>query len=65
MPLAGSLYRFGSRDSDGGEDRSTLHRRAIEKAARNKYDAEKLEARTDATIIVTEADMASSLSRKM
>jgi hypothetical protein len=58
-------HRFGSRDSDGDQDSFKLHRQAIEQAASNKYDAGKLEAHTDATITVTETDMASSLSRKM
>jgi hypothetical protein len=58
-------YRFGSRDSDGDEDKFKLHRQEIESAASNKYDAGKLEAHADVTIIVTEADVASSLSRKM
>jgi hypothetical protein len=58
-------YTFDSRDRSGDEERFKLHRQAIEKAASRKYDAGKIEAHTDATVVVTEADMASSLSRKI
>jgi Protein of unknown function (DUF1488) len=56
-------YRFGSSDGDGETFR--LHREAIEKAASDKYDAGMVEPQTDATVVVREVDMASSLSRKM
>jgi Protein of unknown function (DUF1488) len=58
-------FRFDSSDRDGDEKAFELHREAIEKAASDKYDAGIVEPHTDATVIVTEADMASSLSRKM
>jgi hypothetical protein len=58
-------YRFGSRDRCGDEVRFKLHRQVIEKAASNKYDAGMIEDHADAAVVVTEADMASSLSRKM
>jgi hypothetical protein len=58
-------YRFGSTDRAGDEDRFKLHREAIEEAVSIKYDAGMIEAHTDAAVVVTEADMASSLSRKM
>jgi hypothetical protein len=58
-------YRFGSRDRNGDEERFKHHRQEIEKAASNKYDAGMIEDHADAAVVVTEADMASSLSRKM
>ena len=58
-------YRFGSRDRNSDEQAFKLHREAIEKAASDKFDARMLESHTDATVIVTEIDLASSLSRKM
>jgi hypothetical protein len=58
-------YRFGSGDRDGDEKAFMLHRETIEKAASNKFDAGMIEPHTDATVIVTEADMESSLSRKI
>lgn len=58
-------YRYGSADLDGDKKAFELHREAIEKAASEKFDAGMIEPHTDATVIVTEADMASSLSRKM
>jgi hypothetical protein len=58
-------YRFGSSDPDGDGETFMLHREAIEKAASDKYDAGMVEPHTDATVVVEEADMASSLSRKM
>jgi Protein of unknown function (DUF1488) len=57
-------YRFGSRDRDSDEESFKLHREAIEKAASDKYDAGMTEAHTDATVVVTDADLASPLSRK-
>jgi hypothetical protein len=56
-------FRFGSSDCDG--ETFELHREAIEKAASDKYDAGMVEPHTDATVVVNEVDMASSLSRKM
>jgi hypothetical protein len=58
-------YRFGSSDRDGDGETFRLHREAIEKAASDKYDAGMVEPPTDATVVVREVDMASSLSRKM
>jgi hypothetical protein len=58
-------YRFGSSDGDGDGETFRLHREAIEKAASDKYDAGMVEPQTDATVVVREVDMASSLSRKM
>jgi hypothetical protein len=58
-------YRFDSRDRDGDEKAFELHREAIEKAASDKFDAGMVESHTDATVIVTDEDMASPLSRKM
>jgi hypothetical protein len=58
-------HRFGSSDPDGDGETFKLHREAIEKAASDKYDAGILEPHTDATVIVGEVDMASSLSRKI
>ena len=58
-------YRFGSSDCDGDGATFKLHREAIEKAASDKYDAGMVEPHTDATVVVGEIDMASSLSRKM
>ena len=57
-------HRFDSRDRDGDEESFRLHRAAIEQAASYKYDAGMRESHTDATIVVTEVDLASPLSRK-
>jgi hypothetical protein len=58
-------YRFGSSDRDGDGETFRIHREAIEKAASDKYDAGIVEPHTDATVVVREVDIASSLSRKM
>jgi hypothetical protein len=58
-------HRFGSHDRDGDEESFKLHRDAIEEAASYKYDAGMIEPHTDATVVVTEADLASPLSRKI
>ena len=58
--------RFGSNGQpEENEKAFRLNRVAIEEAASNKYDAGKIEPRIDPKIIVTAADMASPLSRKM
>jgi hypothetical protein len=58
-------HRFGSGDREGDERAFRLHREAIEQAASAKFDAGLVESHTDATVIVTEDDMASPLSRKI
>jgi Protein of unknown function (DUF1488) len=57
-------FRFGSRDREGDEARFKLYRHAIERAASDKYDAGLIEKHTDATVVVTDVDLASALSRK-
>jgi hypothetical protein len=51
--------------STRSEKRFKRHRQAIERVANDKYDAGMIEDHADAAVVVTEADMASSLSRKM
>ena len=58
-------YRFGSQDREGDEEAFRLHREVIEQAASDKYDAGMTEAHSDATVVVTDADLASPLSRKI
>jgi len=58
-------YRFGSRDESSDAIVFARYHKEIEQAASEKYDAGKIEPHTDATVIVREADMASSLSKKM
>lgn len=58
--------RFGSNGQpEENEKAFQLNRVAIEEAASNKYDAGEIEPRMDPRIIVTAADMASPLSRKV
>ena len=52
-------------EPEAKEKACRLNRVAIEEAASNKYDAGDIEPRVDPKIIVTAADMASPLSRKM
>ena len=58
-------HRFGSRDRDSDASAFEMHRAEIEKAASDKYDAGKIELHTDATVVLHEGDLASSLSRKL
>ena len=58
-------YRFGSGDSDGDVAAFLKHRDEIERAASEKYDAGQIEESTDAMVVLTEADLASPLSKKM
>jgi hypothetical protein len=57
--------RFGSSSRESDEAVFRIHRREIEQAASDKYDAGKLEPSSDATVVVGEDDLASSLSKKM
>lgn len=56
---------FGSIDRNSDADAFKLHQAEIEQAASNKYDAGELEPATDASVVVQEADMKSSFSKKM
>jgi hypothetical protein len=64
---ARELLRFtlGSRNRQEDGEMFKNHRDAIEQAASDKYDADMLEAHSDARIVITETDIASPLSKKM
>jgi hypothetical protein len=58
--------RFGSDGSNEGNEKAfRQNREAIERAASDKFDTGRVEARIDTRIILTAADMASPLSLKM
>lgn len=57
--------RFGSSDRDGDAAVFEQHKKEIEQAASDKYDAGKIEPYADAMVIVRETDLASPLSKKM
>ena len=57
---------FGSDGSNEGNEKAfRQNREAIERAASDKFDAGRIESRSDTRIILTTADMASPLSLKM
>ncbi len=56
-------HRFGSSDCKSDAAAFDLHREEIEQAASDKYDAGKIEPHTDATVVVSEVDLASPLSK--
>ena len=57
--------RFGSDDDDSVANAFRANRVEIEQAASDRYDAGKIEAGTDVSVIVTGDDMASPLSQKI
>jgi hypothetical protein len=57
--------KFGSRDGEGDERTFRLNRESIEEVASDKYDVGNVESRSPWKVIVSAADMASPLSRKM
>jgi hypothetical protein len=57
--------RFGSTSRDSDEAVFRIHRREIERVASDKYDAGQTEPSSDATVVVSERDLASPLSKKM
>ena len=57
--------RFGSDDDDSVANAFRANRVEIEQAASDRYDAGKIEAGTDVSVIVTGDDMASPLSHKI
>jgi hypothetical protein len=57
--------RYGSMDRDGDVVAFQQHKREIEQAASDKYDAGNTEFYSDATVIVRESDLASPLSKKI
>ena len=58
-------YRFGSSDPEGDMAVFRAHRNEIERAASEKFDLGRIEYSSDATVVISEEDLASPLSKKM
>ena len=70
VPCEATIYllkdRFESDGSNEGNEKAfRQNREAIEQAASDKFDAGRVESRSDTRIILTTADMASPLSLKI